>query len=389
MDCSTVIIIGGGPAGCAAGITLARAGIPVTLIEATPFPRHRPGESLHPGVEPILETLGVVDAINSAGFLRHRGINVVLKAECRKRFEAFGRDERGDWLGYQAYRPQFDRILLQEAELSGVRLLQPCRPLAALVGADGEVIGLETDCGCLTSTYVLDATGRSRWMTQQLGVRWCDHSPRLTARYGYAHIGANFNDGDSGNPEMRCNGLGWTWLARVRQDLLAWVSLRFDSSDPGPKWIPEELQEMQSAHSSRGADVTWRIAEQLSGPGWFLLGDAASVLDPAASHGVLRALMSGMKAANLIIQCERNQANFTTCSTRYSEWIQAWYSNDRHRLKALYQTLVSQDPTVKFPSPWLCTMGVMQPSLNKYAADMLSNSIRRLAVEHRRSRLRS
>ncbi|MBA4535538.1 hypothetical protein H1196_23700 [Brevibacillus halotolerans] len=52
-----------------------------------------------------------------------------------------------------------------------------------------------------------------------------------------------------------------------------------------------------------GADMTWRVITQLGGPGgYFLIGDAATVLDPASSHGVLKAVMSGMMAGNLIAQ---------------------------------------------------------------------------------------
>jgi flavin-dependent dehydrogenase len=51
----------------------------------------------------------------------------------------------------------------------------------------------------------------------------------------------------------------------------------------------------------RGADVTWRIISPAAGPGFFLVGDAVAVLDPASSHGVLKALMTGMMAAHLIL----------------------------------------------------------------------------------------
>ena len=72
---SSTAIIGAGPAGCAAAIELARAGKQVVLLETSTFPRHRPGESLHPGVEVIFEKLGVADAVNSAGFVRHRTLS--------------------------------------------------------------------------------------------------------------------------------------------------------------------------------------------------------------------------------------------------------------------------------------------------------------------------
>jgi FAD-dependent oxidoreductase family protein len=48
-------VIGGGPAGAAAAITAKRAGVGVVILEESPFPCVRPGETLHPGVEPLLD----------------------------------------------------------------------------------------------------------------------------------------------------------------------------------------------------------------------------------------------------------------------------------------------------------------------------------------------
>jgi flavin-dependent dehydrogenase len=49
-------------------------------------------------------------------------------------------------------------------------------------------------------------------------------------------------------------------------------------------------------------DVTLRMAAQTAGDGWFLCGDAALVLEPSVSHGVLRGPMSGMAAATGAVQ---------------------------------------------------------------------------------------
>ena len=44
------------------------------MLESRIFPRDRPGETLHPGIEPLLETLGVAQQIREANFIRHDGI---------------------------------------------------------------------------------------------------------------------------------------------------------------------------------------------------------------------------------------------------------------------------------------------------------------------------
>ncbi|GAB7189041.1 geranylgeranyl reductase family protein [Kitasatospora sp. Ki12] len=46
-----VLIAGAGPAGCAAAIVCAAAGLRTVLAERAPGPVARPGEALHPGAE--------------------------------------------------------------------------------------------------------------------------------------------------------------------------------------------------------------------------------------------------------------------------------------------------------------------------------------------------
>src|ERR1700755_3407527 len=94
-----VLVLGGGPAGCAAAIHCAQRGLKVALLEAKAFPRHRPGETLHPGVEPVLRPLGVLKRVLVANFPRHEG-NWISWGEHAVRFESFGRDADGPWRGF-------------------------------------------------------------------------------------------------------------------------------------------------------------------------------------------------------------------------------------------------------------------------------------------------
>jgi hypothetical protein len=70
-----------------------------------------------------------------------------------------------------------------------------------------------------------------------------------------------------------------------------------DASADDP--APEVLRHLTRRGRPRGADVTWRLSDAAAGLGWFIVGDAAAVLDPSCSHGVLKAIMSGMMAGHL------------------------------------------------------------------------------------------
>lgn len=329
-----VVVIGGGPGGSAAAIQCARAGLSVTLVERDPFPREHPGETLHPGVEPLFERLGVSEEVQAAGFLRHEGNWVEWGAP--PRFEGFGADARGVWRGYQAVRARLDAILLERAAGLGVRVIQPCRAVSLLLEG-ARVSGVLTDAGEIASSYVIDAAGDRHWLARQLGLDFVKHSPALLARYGYVKGACPQRDAA---PAIVAGRGGWTWTARVKENVYQWTQLSLAkgagrSSSTGP---PAEFERLEPCGPARGADVTWRIASSPAGAGYFLVGDAAAVLDPASSHGVLKAMMTGMMAAHSITTATRG-ADQRHAAQSYSRWLHDWFNHDVSKLKRLYAQL--------------------------------------------------
>ena len=63
------------------------------------------------------------------------------------------------------------------------------------------------------------------------------------------------------------------------------------------------------------------------------------MLDPAASHGVLKALMSGIMAAYLIEH--GSQPGRPTVQQAYRSWMTTWFDADRAALQALYDQNLS------------------------------------------------
>ena len=89
---------------------------------------------------------------------------------------------------------------------------------------------------------------------------------------------------------------------------------------------------------SRGADVTWRIVERPAGSGYICVGDAA-VLDPASSHGVLKAIMSGMMAGHVIAENLTGSASPATATGAYTEWLTDHFRADVAALTEMYRSL--------------------------------------------------
>ena len=63
-----VLVIGGGPAGTSAAITCAQSGLDVCILEDKNFPRYHVGETVHPGIEGLLQQLDIREKILNANF---------------------------------------------------------------------------------------------------------------------------------------------------------------------------------------------------------------------------------------------------------------------------------------------------------------------------------
>ena len=324
-----IIVAGGGPSGSAAAIACAQRGLRVILFERDPFARERPGETLHPGLEPLLGQLGVADRLADVVGARHPGIWIDWNGD--RRFEPFGADASGPWTGMQVWRQDFDAMLLARARELGVIVRQP-----------GAVNGIDDDgtiactCGPKRARMLVDATGRARFLARHLGIGFPARSPRLLARYGYM---LGFCPERDEAPALTGDSAGWVWTAKVRPNTYQWTRLLFGGGKPDPDWRPREFLHLAPAGPPRGADVTWRLSDEVARPGWFMVGDAAAMLDPASSHGVLRAITSGIMAAHLAAAVLQRRAPAGEAAAAYQNWLSGWFNADAAQLARFYRDL--------------------------------------------------
>lgn len=341
-----VAVVGAGPAGTAAAISCARAGLGVAILDRAAPPRGRPGETLHPGIEAPLRELGVLGRVLRAGFPRHEGIWVGWDAP--PRFVPYGADDAGPWRGFQAWGADLDAMLLEHARDLGAEVFRPCRALRPTMSR-GRVTGLETSEGRIGARFVVDAAGSGHWLARRLGLPVRRRSPRLVARFGYV---AGVCPAREAIPAIVADRSGWTWTAKVRPNLYQWTRLNLDGRRTDPAYVPTELHGLPRRGRDRGADVSWRIVGESAGPGYFMVGDAASVLDPASSHGVLKAVLSGMLAAHAITMSVASGGVMgQACASGYAGWIHERFEHDVAELRGLYARLPNPPSWVRKPGP--------------------------------------
>jgi menaquinone-9 beta-reductase len=169
-DCE-VLIIGGGPAGAAAGFWLARLGHDVVIVEKKTFPRDKTcGDGLTPRAVHQLGLMGLSDEL--AQFHRYDGL----------RCTANGKALELHWPshptypshGYVVRRRDLDMIVAKNAEAEGATLLQGYEALAPIVergfvrGAVVQAKGYDQPIE-LRAKYVIVADGANSRFGRALG----------------------------------------------------------------------------------------------------------------------------------------------------------------------------------------------------------------------------
>jgi flavin-dependent dehydrogenase len=294
------LVVGGGPAGSAAALRLARLGHDVCLLERKQFPRPHVGEALSGGVRAQLEFLGVAAEVERANFLRFASAELSWSTDG---FEHKPMNPKG----FTVDRALFDQILLNAAQQAGVRTVQPAVARKAEQFPDCWRIGAETnqESVSIRTQFVVDASGRAGFLP-----RWrIGTSPRTLALYGYWR-GA----GLPATPRIEAGALQWYWGSPVpggRFNAMVFLDrnmLRGGHATP----LQHYRALIEASHLFAGADAAELESRVLScdatsfedrhcfGDGFLKIGEAAFTIDPLSSSGVQAAIQSAL-AASIVV----------------------------------------------------------------------------------------
>ena len=353
-----VIVVGGGPAGSTAATMLTRKGHRVLLLEKELFPREHIGESLLPASLPILEALGVLPAIEAAGFLKKYGATMVWGSGDEPWSWHFRETNRTHPHAYQVWRPLFDKILLDHSAALGADVRQGCRVTDLHLRGQEEMRVEYTQGGVARvarGRFVVDASGQAGLIGRKLGLRRPDEQFQNLAVYGYFEGCERLPPPDETNIFIESYEYGWFWMIPLHTGQMsvgAVVDHRHGSDGIRELGLeaflrqqiataPHAARMLRDATLASGPHVIrdWSyVSDEVTGDGWVLAGDAACFIDPLFSTGVHLALSAGALAAAYVTTALKDQEMARAAGAAHKELYYSQYNLFRQLAGMFYAT---------------------------------------------------
>ena len=334
-----VCVIGAGPAGSTFAARLAALGHDVCLVERARFPRSHLGESLSPGVLPLLDATGARAAVEAAGFQRVRSVLTKWDAGLHVR-----EDTREQ--GLLVDRGRFDMLLLERARALGVRVLQPAVVRERRREGNGWRIRIDADgrTSDVRAAFMADASGRAAGMSARKRRTGC----RTLALYAYWR-GSNLPS----QPRIEAGTDAWYWgvpLPDGTYNTLVFVDVKqFRAAGAGPlvarfrelldrSGLMAGCRDAELAGPVLVADATPYLDCESVTRTSIKVGDAALAIDPLSSSGVQKAIQSALAGAIVCNTLLRKTASaaaalrfyrqtLADASGRHCRWAAAHYGS--------------------------------------------------------------
>lgn len=343
-----VIVVGAGPAGVSAAITLARGGKKVVLVERGDFAGSknmfggaiyaRPTSEIFPGFW------------ESAPIERHNVEHkYVIMSDSDATTISYKHQDKGAYNSFTVIRSKWDRWCVEQAKKEGV-YFAPKTVVRELIKRDGKVIGIKTDLETMYSDIVILADGVNSLLARQLGLR-ADIKDSTVAigikeviKLPKEKIEDRFNlDSDSGcvseliggpmkgmlglgymytNKESVVIGLGITLDELKKRKIKPYDLLNQLKEHPAvaPLIKDGELSEYSAHLIPEGG---YKAIPKLYADGVMVVGDAAMLVNNVHWEGTNLALMSGKFAAETAIEALNNVDFSENMLALYQEKLEA------------------------------------------------------------------
>ena len=339
-----VVVLGGGPAGCATGLALRQQGIEkVLVVESGDYQTLRIGESIPPDTRVLMEQLGIL-----ADFLEEK------HEPCLGSCASWGNNRLGynDFLynphgyGWHLDRRRFDAFLARKTLARGVELSIQTRAEKCdhMINQEGFLIKLkrlDKQTNIVRARFIVDATGTHAHIARWLGAKKIIFD-QLLCFCAYFEVPPSCST-CSQLTVLEAVEYGWWYAAKLPNSRLATL-VATDSINnkkltlhkinnwlshlKATKYLSKLVAECSFIEgSSMICTAPSFLLSQAVGNGWLAVGDAASAYDPISSQGIYKALLESLYAAKVIAaylagntgQLNEYQSNL---SKRYDEYLE-------------------------------------------------------------------
>jgi electron transfer flavoprotein-quinone oxidoreductase len=330
------IVVGAGPAGSSAALTMARAGLDVALVERGTFAGEK---NMFGGVLHRLPCLEEVfpDFWDRAPLERHIVKKAVTFMTGDSSFSTLieaGNFDRTPYNGYTVFRPSFDRWLADEAVKAGATLITSAT-VEDVVTRGGRVAGVSIlDRGELTAPVVVAADGVLSFTALKAGLRRPTFDPAQMAvgikalidmpreviddRFGLVRDQGYAGEFVGCTGGVRGGGFLYTNYDSLSVGLVFHLaSLRVSGKTPYDL-LNEFLEQPQVAKLVRGGRLQeysahlipeggFEMIPELVGDGILVTGDAAALCNATGVNleGINLASQSGVLAGQAVIAAHR------------------------------------------------------------------------------------
>jgi geranylgeranyl reductase family protein len=303
---SDIVIVGAGPAGCAAGIAALRAGARVTVIEQARLPNHKVcGDAISNRAAAIVNDLcSRPDAVLALPHTEVSGA-VAIFPDGTRIGRAYGREP-----GYIVPRNRLDAALRDALRGAGGELIDGVRVRSLIRDDRGRVRGVTADERRWPAEAVIACDGFASVASRSLG-----REIRRGAHLAFG-ITCYFSDLDAGpepgsgehyfEPDL---SRGYCWVFPAVEGLAnVGVYQRADELKRSGARLADLLDRFVARHVARfaggrrfGPARVWSLPLaaaplDFACPGLLLAGDAAYAIDPFTGEGIWQALHTGSLA---------------------------------------------------------------------------------------------
>jgi flavin-dependent dehydrogenase len=309
---ATVLIVGGGPAGLATAIALARHRVAAVVVERSAYADTRIGEHLSPAGVMRLRALDAASHLRLEGHAASDGVEAYWGSDTPNHMDYFRHPGQR---GVNLSRPQFDAELACACERAGATVLRGATLLHARAtdsGWDADV-AVSGESRRLSAALIVDASGRAATFARRQGARVKAEDRQIAIACVVARAPGDI----ATRSTVETVETGWWYSAPIGADRRIIMLVTDDDLLPGPDdrvaWWRRELA--RTAHLPRGLtddpapeQLVYRSArsqhlDTMCGTNWLAIGDAAMAFDPLSSQGIVKAFEHAQRATASIVAC--------------------------------------------------------------------------------------